>query len=87
MLNSFTASALYYVVMPFYTCNLTEVFISSSSPSGCATFADTQGWSMFSIKNGACSEDTDTACTGTDFRCFMYDSCENDIIPSADEDL
>lgn len=87
ILNEGTSSALYYIVLPFYTCNLTEVFISASNPAGCAAFADTQGWNAFSIGNGACSEDTGTACAGTDVRCFMYDNCTEHIVPSADSDL
>ena len=70
-------SCRYYVVLPFYTCNQTEVFISAAAPSACAVFADINGWNAFSIGNGACSEDTDTACTAGDVRCFMYGTPSN----------
>jgi hypothetical protein len=86
ILNAFTASAQYYVVMPFYKCTLAQVFLTAAAPASCASFAAAQGWSAFAIGNDACDEDTGTACN-TDIRCKFYDGCEGNIVPSADTDL
>ncbi len=86
VLNQFTASALYYVVMPFYKCTLAQVFLTAAAPAACAAFANAQGWSAFSIGNDACDEVNGTACN-TDIRCKFYNNCEDDIVPSADTDL